>query len=296
MRDDAPRRLKHDPGAPPALSRALDALRKGGDDRARLERVGARLGDLLDAPPPIATSAGAAAYKGTVLKLIVGGLLLLAPLVWLMRGEQSAKPAKPVPPELAQAQPRIEGPALPKIAAAPSAGLPVAAMPAPATSTLRGEREERKPANVVAARARRAATATHQLADAPSERAAAEVAEAPELEQDRAAVQEREAPAIPKPDEAAAAAKPAATEAPPLPSEAQLLLAARKAMPDEPARALRLLGQHEQRFADGLFVPEREVLSIEALRSLGRSAEANARLQQFKAQYPDSFHLRRLQR
>jgi hypothetical protein len=49
-------------------------------------------------------------------------------------------------------------------------------------------------------------------------------------------------------------------------------------------------------FADGLFVPEREVLSIEALRSLGRSAEAISRLQQFKAQYPNSFHLRRLQR
>jgi len=295
MRDDAPRRLKHDPGAPPALSRALDALRKGGDDRARLERVGARLGELLDAPPPIATSAGAAAYKGTVLKLIVGGLLLLAPLAWLMRGEESTKPVKPQPTELAQAQPRIGAPEPPKIASAPSAVLPAVAREQ-TPSALLGERAERKTSNVVAARARRAPTATRQIADAPSERSATDVAETPELDQGPVAAQEQQEPAAPKPEKAVAAVKPAATDTLPMPSEAQLLLAARKAMPDEPERALRLLSQHQKRFADGLFVPEREVLSIEALRSLGRSAEANVRLQQFKAQYPDSFHLRRLQR
>jgi hypothetical protein len=63
----------------------------------------------------------------------------------------------------------------------------------------------------------------------------------------------------------------------------------------QPSAALRLLDQHAARFPEGLLAPEREVLRIEALRRLGRTAEAEQRLRAFQARYPDSIHLRRLQ-
>jgi hypothetical protein len=74
-------------------------------------------------------------------------------------------------------------------------------------------------------------------------------------------------------------------------SEAALLLAARKA---QPTAALELLVEHATRFPDGLLAPERDVLRIEALRKLGRTAEAESQLRVFEARYPESLHLRRL--
>jgi len=296
MRDDGPRRLKHDPGAPPELSRALDALRKGSDEAPRLERVGAKLGALLDAPAPVVSSAGGAAYKAPVLKLIFGGLLLLAPLAWLMRGgedastQESARPSAGVltPPSVATV-----APAAPQPAAMPADALAQEAAPA-LQPALREESQERHASRSAAPeRMRRPSSETRQVAAEPSQPpASAEPVEAPQLEQAPTAAPEESETS--DSDEAAATAKSPAAK--PTPSEAQLLMAARKAMPDDAERALRLLSQHQQHYADGVFVPEREVLAIEALRSLGRSAEASARLQQFKAQYPGSFHLRRLQR
>ena len=67
------------------------------------------------------------------------------------------------------------------------------------------------------------------------------------------------------------------------------------ALRTDPERALRLVTEHEARFAGGSLVPEREVLAIEALRSLGRTQEAETRLQRFQARYPNSLHLQRLQ-
>jgi hypothetical protein len=87
----------------------------------------------------------------------------------------------------------------------------------------------------------------------------------------------------------------AAEAAPPQPSEAALLFGARKALASQPSAALRLLDLHAARFPDGLLTPEREVLRIEALRRLGRTAEADQRLRAFQKRYPDSIHLRRLQ-
>lgn len=294
MRDDAPRRLKHDPSAPPALSRALDALHKGSDDGARLERVGAKLGALLDAPPPVVSSVGAAAYKAPVLKLILGGLLLLAPLAWWMRGEVAGKPREdaPVQPRSAQsAQPSVA--TIPPVTPQPAvtrADAPAREMAEPALYDESGERQASRGA--APARVRRQTIEARQIAAEPSAQPApAELAEAPQREQEPAAIDEPEEPSV---EEIAAAAKAQAAE--PTPSEAQLLMAARKAMPDDAEQALRLLSQHQQHYADGVFVPEREVLAIEALRSLGRAAEASSRLRQFKAQYPGSFHLRRLQR
>ncbi|HKP55456.1 MAG TPA: hypothetical protein VJV78_01975 [Polyangiales bacterium] len=109
----------------------------------------------------------------------------------------------------------------------------------------------------------------------------------------------------PQPAAEAAARKPPAPPEKPEPqrtapqpeqrSELQLLFEARKALPSQPAAALQLLDEHAARFRNGQLAPEREVLAIEALRKLGRNAEATERLKKFEARYPQSIHLRRLQ-
>ncbi|MDB4975765.1 MAG: hypothetical protein JWN48_4106, partial [Myxococcaceae bacterium] len=73
-------------------------------------------------------------------------------------------------------------------------------------------------------------------------------------------------------------------------SELALLLQARKLVPVDPNAALQILAEHARRFPRGQLAPEREVLRIEALRKLGRFAEANERLRQFRRSYPDSMH------
>jgi hypothetical protein len=77
-------------------------------------------------------------------------------------------------------------------------------------------------------------------------------------------------------------------------SELELLFDARKALPTQPTAALRLLDEHAARFPRGMLAPEREVLAIEALRTLGRTTEATQRLRRFQSQFPESIHLRRL--
>jgi hypothetical protein len=88
--------------------------------------------------------------------------------------------------------------------------------------------------------------------------------------------------------------KPAAAQEAPRVSEAELLLKARQALKREPELALRLASEHQAQYANGRLTPEREVLAIEALRNLGRKAEADERLHKFEARYPESIHLKRL--
>jgi hypothetical protein len=93
------------------------------------------------------------------------------------------------------------------------------------------------------------------------------------------------------------AAEPAQVlTAPRAPSEAALLVEARRKLGASPAEALAVLDQHAQRFATGMLAPEREVMAIEALRALGHATEADKRTQAFRQKYPDSLHLRRLDR
>src|SRR5262245_30608637 len=117
MDEDGPIRLKHGPDASPELVRALNALRRGVDDGARLARVAAKLGPLLDAAPEGASSSSAgqaassAAGKLSALKVILAGLALLGPALWAVRNwwpDESAAVAK-----------RPEAPA--NVAATPSA-------------------------------------------------------------------------------------------------------------------------------------------------------------------------------
>lgn len=94
-----------------------------------------------------------------------------------------------------------------------------------------------------------------------------------------------------EPESAPAAAAPA----PASPSEGALLLRARQQLASDPASALELTDEAGRRFPEGALVPEREVLAIEALTRLGRLPSARARFAAFRARYPRSPHLARLQ-
>ncbi|MBP6831201.1 MAG: hypothetical protein KA978_10490 [Deltaproteobacteria bacterium] len=54
--------------------------------------------------------------------------------------------------------------------------------------------------------------------------------------------------------------------------------------------ALAAAREHARRFRDGALVEEREALTIQALRSLGRASEADARAEAFLRRWPASLH------
>jgi hypothetical protein len=80
----------------------------------------------------------------------------------------------------------------------------------------------------------------------------------------------------------------------PQPSEGALLLRARQSLTSDPSSTLALTDADAHRFPTGPLAPEREVLAIEALTRLHRLPEARARLAIFRARYPQSPHLARL--
>jgi hypothetical protein len=82
--------------------------------------------------------------------------------------------------------------------------------------------------------------------------------------------------------------------APNPPSEAELLEQARTALKSDPNRALERAREHARRFPRGVLVQEREVLAIQALRRLGRDAEADRRADAFAKAFPGSPFQRKL--
>jgi hypothetical protein len=111
-----------------------------------------------------------------------------------------------------------------------------------------------------------------------------------------------EAPAAPAPAASVAESPSAPSPAklpgkpspPAQPSESELLEQARSALKGNPARALQRANEHAARFPRGVLVQEREVLAIQALRKLGRSAEADRRTEAFAKAYPGSAFARKL--
>jgi hypothetical protein len=80
-------------------------------------------------------------------------------------------------------------------------------------------------------------------------------------------------------------------------SEAELLEQARAALKvGDSARAFQRVSEHALRYPRGVLVQEREVLAIQALRRLGREAEADRRAEAFARAYPGSAFQRKLQR
>ena len=88
---------------------------------------------------------------------------------------------------------------------------------------------------------------------------------------------------------------PSAKAPPPAqPSEADLLEQARAAMKGDPGRALQRANEHAARYPHGVLVQEREVIAIQALRQLGRTAEAERRAAAFAKAFPGSAFQRKL--
>lgn len=61
-----------------------------------------------------------------------------------------------------------------------------------------------------------------------------------------------------------------------------------------PAEALALCNDHAKRFPDGVVTQECEVIAVEALVKTGRKDEARRRADRFKARFPGSASIRRL--
>jgi hypothetical protein len=86
------------------------------------------------------------------------------------------------------------------------------------------------------------------------------------------------------------------TPAPSAPVPEDVLLEqARRALASDPGRALSLAREHAAGYPSGVLAQEREVIAIEALRRLGRTSEAEKRLQRFERLYPQSAHRRKLE-
>jgi hypothetical protein len=83
--------------------------------------------------------------------------------------------------------------------------------------------------------------------------------------------------------------------APQPPSEAALLQRAQHLASAHPDDALRALEEHARLYPRGVLTPEREVLAIQILRAESRSAEATQHLNAFRARYPKSVYLERLE-
>ena len=120
-------------------------------------------------------------------------------------------------------------------------------------------------------------------------------APAPEIQTPLVTPSAEVAPA-PRTEEAPPASATPSTVAAPRPraqpNEAALLEQARRALAADPARALALTRQHQQRFPTGVLNQEREVIAIEALRRLGKANEAGDRAGAFEKQFPGSPHQR----
>ena len=100
--------------------------------------------------------------------------------------------------------------------------------------------------------------------------------------------------AAPEPAVAPPPAVPDKPAAPAQLSEAELLEQARSALKADPSRALQRANEHRRRYPGGVLVQEREVIAIQALRQLGRTAEAEQRAEAFSKAFPGSAFQRKL--
>jgi hypothetical protein len=294
--------LKRDGATPSDLKRALDALSRQDEDSARIARVGARLGPILDAGIPLAAGRPLllrfAAHVPKVLRVVLAGSVIGAAL-WLTQKDPAPAPPIVAPASVSVAEIRATltppatfesaAPAAPEVAA-----LATEASAAPIFRDGAGIR-----ASNAAGKATRSTSASKALA-----RSKRHVEAAQEAAQSFTSTPTEFAVAAMAPSVAATAPAPAPADAereraapvPRAPTEAELLVDARRKLSASPAEAMLVLQQHAQRFATGMLAPEREVMAIEALRALGRAAEAEVRLQAFRQRYPDSLRRRRLAR
>ncbi|HEX5660251.1 MAG TPA: hypothetical protein VFX59_23815 [Polyangiales bacterium] len=267
---DPPPPLDARPDTPEELRAVLRALGREGPGRGTLERVASGLAPYMDAAPglsvPVAeaarTSGKLLAARALAALLALGGTAYLMQRAWV---HEDVAPRVAAPQVAAPVQAAVEVAKAP-VELAPSTELPVEVPGEPVRRRYSGHK-----------RARVALPAVEPA-----------IAEPVVVEPEPVAAPERASEPAP------AEPQPAQRVAPP-PDEFSLLWEARVKIRRDPLAALALLNEHAGRFANGQLAPEREVLAVEALRALGRNDEAEARLRSFRARYPGSIHLRRLQ-
>ena len=79
-----------------------------------------------------------------------------------------------------------------------------------------------------------------------------------------------------------------------LAAEVALLDRARASLSSNPAATLAAVAEHARSFPDGVLLEETDLVHIEALFALGRTAEATALGRTFLSRYPSSPHARRV--
>lgn len=83
--------------------------------------------------------------------------------------------------------------------------------------------------------------------------------------------------------------------APRPPSESSLVAREQSALQQgDPSAALAAAAEHAKAYPNGSLSQERELFAIDALLRLGRREEAEQRAARFRARWPDSVHLRRI--
>jgi hypothetical protein len=76
----------------------------------------------------------------------------------------------------------------------------------------------------------------------------------------------------------------------------ELLRDARQVLDRNPLVALSLCDEHQRDYPGGGLTQERELIAVAALLRLGRSSSAESRAARFRASYPSSPYLPRLDR
>jgi outer membrane protein assembly factor BamD (BamD/ComL family) len=77
-------------------------------------------------------------------------------------------------------------------------------------------------------------------------------------------------------------------------NELALLKAAQDALIEDPRKALAIIDEDLRRYPGGVLRQEAEVIGIDALSRMGNVGAARARADKFRAMYPGSTHVRRI--
>ncbi len=77
-------------------------------------------------------------------------------------------------------------------------------------------------------------------------------------------------------------------------NELVLLKAAQDALIEDPRKALAIIDEDLRRYPSGVLRQEAEVIGIDALARMGNAGAARARADKFRAMYPGSTHVRRI--
>jgi hypothetical protein len=284
-----------------ALQKALRLVSQEAPSSAQVQAIADHVAHALTSAAGAggAGGLGSVAAKSVLLKL--GGVLLLgsAALLWMEPWRATSGPVGGAV-ESGRERPTVSTPApraptMPVVQAAPplpaAPGLPVAP-PVPAAPALpvHATKQVVPAADVVAqpllsarsAIEKRAPRAVSDTASGAEASAASSVKARRAAGHSSALAAQGDAPSAPVRD--------AATASTAQESELELLAHAQRKLANNPSAALVLLHQHRERYAQGAFAEERDVLVLEALLQLGMMRELRGRARGFLDTYPSSAH------